>query len=162
MHSYTCDENTGTSLSHARSLIKAVGVAGIESKEHPPRAADANRRSSEGAVASSPDAPTAAAGHGPILIVQDGAARAELIRLVPQDGGCSDVHVATSGPEALSLAGRTRPKLVLLDLELPPADLLLLATQVERGAVPRPRVIGLTTRSRLPMVVDGLGAILDE
>ncbi len=58
---------------------------------------------------------------GPILVVDDDAQLQKTIRWLLEDEGLS-VETASSGEEALSLAGRRRPALVILDLNLPALD----------------------------------------
>lgn len=54
----------------------------------------------------------------PVLLVEDDDPISELIRLMLLDMGLP-VEVARSGPEAIAMAARQRPALVILDLGLP-------------------------------------------
>jgi CheY-like chemotaxis protein len=53
-----------------------------------------------------------------ILIVEDEALIASYIQEVLEESGFTIAGVASSGPEAMSLAGDTRPDLALVDIKL--------------------------------------------
>jgi two-component system response regulator VicR len=56
-----------------------------------------------------------------VLIVDDEPDTLELVKLVLESGGFETL-LATSGMEALSLIGKVRPDLVLLDIMMPDMD----------------------------------------
>ena len=58
---------------------------------------------------------------GSILVVDDEPTITDVVSRYLQRAGYA-THVAADGPEALSVAGRTRPDLVVLDLMLPGMD----------------------------------------
>ena len=65
--------------------------------------------------------PTTASRKAVILVVDDELSGAEALSLLLQDAGYETV-VAHSGPEALTLAQKTPPDLVLLDVRMPSMD----------------------------------------
>jgi YesN/AraC family two-component response regulator len=70
-----------------------------------------------------------------VLLVDDPAvARKGLRALFDREAGIEVVGEAGGGEEAVALAGRTRPDVVLIDLEMPGVDVIE-ATRRPRGAV---------------------------
>ncbi|HEY1376292.1 MAG TPA: response regulator [Gemmataceae bacterium] len=76
------------------------------------------------------DEPAALTGGGPppaaatarklrVLIVEDNRDSADSLKLALELGGCCDVEVAYTGPDAVEAAKRFKPQLVLCDLGLP-------------------------------------------
>jgi CheY-like chemotaxis protein len=80
-----------------------------------------------------------------ILIVEDEALVASYIEEVLAESGFRVVGVASSGPEALSLAEETRPQLALVDIRLAgPIDGIELACQLrQKFALPAIFLSGL-------------------
>jgi CheY-like chemotaxis protein len=80
-----------------------------------------------------------------ILIVEDEALVASYIEEVLAESGFRVVGVASSGPEALSLAEETRPQLALVDIRLTgPIDGIELACQLrQKFALPAIFLSGL-------------------
>lgn len=82
-------------------------------------------------------------GKGRVLIVEDEAKIVELLRLYLERDGYQ-VSAAADGPQALELAEKEKPDLVLLDLNLPGMDGLEVCRRLRaRGPVP---IIMLTAR----------------
>jgi DNA-binding NarL/FixJ family response regulator len=85
-------------------------------------------------------------------VVREGLAL--LLRLLP---GVEVVGAASDGEEALELAGRLAPDVVLMDLRMPRCDGVE-ATRRLRGAHPEMRVVVLTTYADDRSVVEALRA----
>ena len=66
----------------------------------------------------------------PILVVDDNAANLKLARVLLQAEGY-EVHVAADAEEALSVLAITRPRLVLMDIQLPGMDGLELTRRLK-------------------------------
>lgn len=100
----------------------------------------------------------AAGDHGPILVVDDDAALAEMLQLVLIKEGFSTAWVG-HGSDVMDVFREHRPALVLLDLMLPGRDGIRICQDIRReSGVP---IIMLTARSDTPDVVQGLGAGAD-
>ena len=97
-----------------------------------------------------------------ILVVDDEPSIVELVRFTLED---ADVRVveASDGAEALILARRIKPDLVLLDVQMPRLDGLEVCRQLRRepdfGRMP---IIMLTAASQQADRTRGLGAGADE
>lgn len=82
-------------------------------------------------------------GHSPdVLLVEPDRDARELYELAL---GLAGVHVATAanGREALAMAHTHHPRVVVMELRLPDADGLALATRLAGGDV-RPQVLGMS------------------
>ncbi len=101
----------------------------------------------------------AAGDHGPILVVDDDAALAEMLQLVLIKEGFSTAWVG-HGSDVMDVFREHRPALVLLDLMLPGRDGIRICQDIRReSGVP---IIMLTARTDTPNVVQGLGAGADD
>lgn len=101
----------------------------------------------------------AAGDHGPILVVDDDAALAEMLQLVLIKEGFSTAGVG-HGSDVMDVFREHRPALVLLDLMLPGRDGIRICQDIRReSGVP---IIMLTARTDTPNVVQGLGAGADD
>ena len=101
----------------------------------------------------------AAGDHGPILVVDDDTALAEMLQLVLIKEGFSTAWVG-HGSDVMDVFREHRPALVLLDLMLPGRDGIRICQDIRReSGVP---IIMLTARTDTPNVVQGLGAGADE
>lgn len=78
-----------------------------------------------------------------VLIVDDEAPARELLRMLCADQGVAVVGEATTGEEAVQLADRLRPALVLLDIAMPGIGGMAAARQI--NAAPAPPAIVFTT-----------------
>ena len=97
--------------------------------------------------------------HGPILVVDDDPALAEMLQLVLVKEGFSTVWVG-HGNDVMDVFRQRKPALVLLDLMLPGRDGIQICQDIRReSGVP---IIMLTARSDTPDVVRGLGAGADD
>jgi len=72
----------------------------------------------------------------PILIVDDNPTNLKLVRVLLTSEGY-DVRVAANAEEALLLLGGFRPRLILMDLQLPGMDGLALTRQLKADPVNR-------------------------
>lgn len=97
--------------------------------------------------------------HGPILVVDDDPALAEMLQLVLVKEGFSTVWVG-HGNDVMDVFRERKPALVLLDLMLPGRDGIQICQDI-RGESGVP-IIMLTARSDTPDVVRGLGAGADD
>lgn len=92
----------------------------------------------------------AAGDHGPILVVDDDAALAEMLQLVLIKEGFSTAGVG-HGSDVMDVFREHRPALVLLDLMLPGRDGIRICQDIRReSGVP---IIMLTARTDTPNVV---------
>jgi DNA-binding response OmpR family regulator len=97
-----------------------------------------------------------------ILVVDDEPSIVELVRFTLED---DDVRVveASDGAEALILARRIKPDLVLLDVQMPRLDGLEACRQLRREpAFARTPIIMLTAAGQQADRTRGLGAGADE
>ena len=78
-----------------------------------------------------------------VLIVDDEAPARDLLRMLCADQGVAVVGEATTGEEAVQLADRLRPALVLLDIAMPGIGGMAAAGQI--NATPAPPAIVFTT-----------------
>ena len=86
-----------------------------------------------------------------ILIVEDNRTSALILRTMLQKRGFQAV-VATDGAEGVEMAGRLRPRLVLLDLHMPRLDGFAAAAEMRRRARPHPPAIVAVTANVSPEV----------
>jgi CheY-like chemotaxis protein len=83
-----------------------------------------------------------------ILVIDDDPDMVQSLALLAVGMG-HDVQRATSGWEALRVARRTRPEIVLLDLGLPDIDGYAIARQLRREpALARTRIVAITGHAR--------------
>ena len=97
-----------------------------------------------------------------ILVVDDEPSIVDLVRFTLED---ADVRVveASEGAEALVLARRIKPDLILLDVQMPRLDGLEVCRQLRREpAFARAPIIILTAAGQEADRVRGLGAGADE
>jgi len=66
----------------------------------------------------------------PILIVDDNPSNTKLLAFLLQTKGY-DVHTAANADEALASIGKRRPRLILMDIQLPGTDGLTLTRQLK-------------------------------
>ena len=69
-------------------------------------------------------------GQGPILIVDDNPVNLKLARVLLQSEGY-DVHTAIDAEEALAVLGTLKPRLIMMDLQLPGMDGLELTRRLK-------------------------------
>ena len=82
-----------------------------------------------------------------ILIVDDNITSLKLVSFLLADGGY-DLRAAVSADEALALVRSFRPRLILLDLELPDIDGLELTRRLKADAATRAvLVVGVTAHA---------------
>jgi CheY-like chemotaxis protein len=114
-----------------------------------------------------------------ILVVDDNAANLKLARLLLQGEGY-DVTTATNAEEALVLLATFRPKLILMDLQLPDMDgleltrrlkanpetsgirILALTAYAMKGDEERARAAGCDGYIAKPIDIDSLPAVVGE
>ena len=97
-----------------------------------------------------------------ILVVDDEPSIVDLVRFTLEDG---DVRVveASDGAEALVLARRIKPDLILLDVQMPRLDGLEVCRQLRREpAFARAPIVLLTAAGQEADRARGLGAGADE
>jgi DNA-binding NarL/FixJ family response regulator len=81
-----------------------------------------------------------------VLIVDDSAGFRALARQLLQEAGFVVVGEAADGRSALEVAGRVRPELVLVDVQLPDIDGLTLTGLLRAPATSTPEVVLTSTR----------------
>jgi DNA-binding response OmpR family regulator len=97
-----------------------------------------------------------------ILVADDEPPIVELVRFTLEDGDVA-VLEAFDGPSALEIAQRTRPDLILLDLQMPGLDGLEVCRQLRRtAACARTRIVMLTAAGQAEDRARGLAAGADE
>lgn len=70
---------------------------------------------------------------GPILVVEDNEVNALIIRAMLRKHGY-EPYLATSGAEGIEMTARLRPRLILMDLQMPSLDGFAAASAIRRGA----------------------------
>ena len=95
-----------------------------------------------------------------VLIVDDHQGFRKLARRLVQEVGLDVVGEASSGAEALREERRLRPDIVLLDVQLPDQDGIIVARSLSTLAAP-PLVVLISTRdaSDYGPRIDGCGAL---
>ena len=81
-----------------------------------------------------------------VLVVEDNALNMELVRDVLHAKGYRTLE-ATSGEEALELAGRNEPDLILLDIQLPGIDGVTTLGRLRETIVAGTPVVALTAQA---------------
>src|SRR5687767_3602370 len=145
----TSQDGLGIGLSLARNLIEMHGgtieaVSGGEGSEfivRLPAMAGAPRQNRTNG-GERPAAKPAATGLR-VLVVDDNADAAESLATLLQQGG-HQVSVAHDGPTALSIAGRERPRVVLLDNGLPGMDGYEVCREMRRNGLEDSLIVALT------------------
>jgi two-component system nitrate/nitrite response regulator NarL len=90
-----------------------------------------------------------------ILLVDDHAGFRRVARRLLEAGGLTGVGEAADGREALALARKLRPEVVVLDVLLPDMDGFVVATQLAAlPAPPRVVLISSLTRAELGTRID--------
>jgi len=87
----------------------------------------------------------------PILVVDDSAANLKLFKVLLETEGY-DVHTAVDAVEALASLERCRPRLILMDIQLPGMDGLTLTRKLK--AEPRTRDIPILALTAYAMKGD--------
>jgi DNA-binding NarL/FixJ family response regulator len=90
-----------------------------------------------------------------VMIVEDHHIVRSSVRMLLAQNGCEVVAEAGSAEEALELAPRARPQIVLMDLELPGTDGITATRRLKR-AVPLAKVIFLSAHDEEKDVVEAL------
>ncbi len=78
-----------------------------------------------------------------VLIVEDHKLFADALRWILEEHGLDVVGVTTSGEEALEIAGREKPDLVLLDVSLPGMSGLSVGKRILQE-LPQTKVVAVT------------------
>lgn len=81
-----------------------------------------------------------------VLIVDDHAPFRERARMVLEDDGFRVIGEAADGEEAVAVAQRLRPEIVLLDVQLPDVDGFAVAERLAEAPDP-PAVVLISSRS---------------
>ena len=98
-----------------------------------------------------------------ILVVEDDAAIRIVLGMALDGAGYKDVEMCGAGDEGLSIARRTKPDLVLLDVMLPGLDGFNVARRIrETPALAATRIIMITARTQPEDIVRGLEAGADD
>jgi DNA-binding NarL/FixJ family response regulator len=93
-----------------------------------------------------------------VLVVDDqGLVREGLMTLLHAAAGIEPVAVAADGEEAVTLAARHRPDVVLMDLRMPRMDGVQ-ATRLIRQARPETEIVVLTTYADEDSILDAMAA----
>ncbi|MGI8880366.1 MAG: response regulator [Jatrophihabitans sp.] len=94
-----------------------------------------------------------------VIVVDDQAmVRAGFAALLDAEPDIAVVGQAVDGADAIELAGRLSPNVVLMDVRMPVLDGIAATRELLAGAEPRPRVIVLTTFDLDEYVYDALRA----
>jgi DNA-binding NarL/FixJ family response regulator len=92
-----------------------------------------------------------------VMVVDDQALVREGLTILLQAAGISPVAVAADGEEAVRLAARHRPDVILMDLRMPLLDGVE-ATRRIRAAQPETEIVVLTTHADEASILDALRA----
>jgi CheY-like chemotaxis protein len=95
--------------------------------------------------------PAAPAGAGTILVVEDNQVNALILRAMLRKCGHEPL-MASDGFEGIEIAGRMRPRLVLMDLQMPRLDGLAAAGTIRALGVGAEMVMVAVTASAAPEV----------
>ncbi len=99
----------------------------------------------------------------PVLLVEDSRTQATQIKMVLENAGDIDVHVAYTGVDGLRLAQEVDPALIILDVVLPDMDGFQVCRRLKRDpatmAIP---VVMLTEKSSANATASGLQAGADD
>jgi two-component system response regulator NreC len=90
-----------------------------------------------------------------VMLVDDHKIFRASLKLLLEKSGCTVVAEAASAEEAMTIVGRSRPQIVLMDLEMPGTDGLS-ATRRLRRALPQVRVIFLSAHDEEKDVIEAL------
>jgi two-component system response regulator NreC len=90
-----------------------------------------------------------------VLIVDDHHIVRSSLRAMLEQHGCEVVGEASTASEALAMASRARPQVVLMDLEMPGADGIS-ATREVRKALPNAKVLFLSAHDEEKDVIEAL------
>ncbi len=96
-----------------------------------------------------PDCPAMSGGppSGLILIVEDNDTNALILRAMLRKAGYA-TELAADGVQGVEMAGRLRPRLILMDLHMPRLDGLEAAAAIERLCAPRtPAMVAVTANA---------------
>jgi two-component system CheB/CheR fusion protein len=131
----------GIGLALAKSLVRMHGGTITAASEGQDRGSEFTVRLPVlAAAATDESAPRAGVGDAPslgghcVLVVDDNADAAQTLAMLIRSLGANDVHVATSGEDALPLAERLKPDTVFLDLKMPEMDGYEVAQRLRREA----------------------------
>jgi two-component system response regulator NreC len=90
-----------------------------------------------------------------VMVVDDHHIVRSSLRLMLEQNGCTVVAEAGSGEEALALAPRTHPQIVLMDLEMPGVDGITATSRMQKAA-PNAKVIFLSAHDEERDVLEAL------
>lgn len=93
-----------------------------------------------------------------VLIVDDEAPARDLLRMLCSDQGLAVVAEATTGEEAIGLADRLRPDLVLLDIAMPGMGGMAAARQITAALAP-PAIVFTTAFEGYALAAFDVGAV---
>ncbi len=96
--------------------------------------------------------PGGEASPGEILVVEDNEVNALIIRSMLRKHG-HEPHVATTGAQGIEMSARLRPRLILMDLQMPSIDGFAAASEIRRGCGGPSAVIVAVTANATPDVL---------
>ena len=96
--------------------------------------------------------PAGAVSPGGILVVEDNEVNALIIRAMLRKHGY-EPHVATTGEQGIEMSARLRPRLILMDLQMPSIDGFAAASEIRRGCGGESPVIVAVTANAAPDVL---------
>jgi CheY-like chemotaxis protein len=98
-----------------------------------------------------------------ILLVEDSQTQAAQIKMVLENAGSVDVHIANTALDGLRLAREVSPALIVLDINLPDMDGFQVCRRLKRDPVTMNiPVIMLTEKSSANSTASGLQAGADD
>ena len=81
-----------------------------------------------------------------VMIVDDEDMFRKMLRVMLEKIGCTNIHEADCGEDAVALAGKLKPDIILLDISMPDVDGITSAEKIAKIS-PGSRIVMMTANS---------------